>query len=100
VSEGGRRPGAPPGEPGLKLQAAVGMALIACGWLGVALSGLCSASFLSLGGEFHWRNLFSLEGFFGIILFVLIFGCVPLAGSIVMFVFTRRFLRWRKRGGR
>jgi hypothetical protein len=85
----------------LKFQAAVVTALIACGWLGVAASGLCTVGFMSLGGGFHWRDLLTLEGFFGTIVFLLIFGCVPLVGGIVMFVFTRRSLRrWRTKGGR
>ena len=75
------------------------MALIACGWLGVAASGLCTVGFMNMGGGFHWRDLLTLEGFFGTILFLLIFGCVPLVGGVVMLVFTRRVLRNRRARG-
>jgi hypothetical protein len=84
-----------PGEPSQRFQAAVVAALLACGWLGVAVSGLCTAGFMNLAGGGFWRGFLTIEGFLGGILFLVMFGFVPIGGGIAMLIFTRR--AWRKR---
>jgi hypothetical protein len=95
---GARRIGAPPGEPSFRFTSAVVIALLACGWLGVAVSGLCTAGFMNLATGGHWSRLFTIEDLLGLAFFLLMFGFIPIGGGIAMIIFTCRVWRKRRRG--
>ena len=81
-----------PGEPSARVKTLFGFAVLACGWLVVAATGLCTAGFMNLGGGWHWQALLTPEGFFGTLMFLLMFGSVPIGGAIIMVIVTRRAL--------
>lgn len=86
-----------PGEPSLRAQAFWGAAVLICGWLLVAVSGLCTAGYVNLAGGLRWNALLTFEGFFGTFAFLLMFGCIPIIGTIVMLIATTRAIRNRRR---
>jgi hypothetical protein len=70
---------------------------LACGWLLVAVSGLCTAGFMNLGSGGDLRGLLTVEGLLGGVFFLLMFGFVPIGGGIAMIILTRRALRNRRK---
>jgi hypothetical protein len=78
------------------VRAAFGVVMLACGWLLVTLSGLCSANFVTMAGIRDWRDLWTVEGFQNAVLFLVIFCTIPIGGVIFMAIATRRAVRARR----
>ena len=87
-----------PGKPSLRAQAFWGAAVLVCCWLAVAASGLCTIGYMHLAiGPMGWRALFTLHGILNLGMLLLMFGWIPIVGTIVMVIATKRAIKNRRR---
>src|SRR4051794_26152640 len=81
-----------PGEASPRVRALFGIAVLVCGWLLVVVTGFCTAGLMN-PAPYGWRHWLTWDG----LLFILVFGCIPIFGGIAMLLVTIRAIRKRRR---